>query len=128
MDPLGFSHFLKADNLTFYIQKKAVLLSDYIKDLPLAESRLLARRLLELFTSCCEEGLQFRDIYPKNIGVHEGLPLWIDPGRITPKPSLREQKKQKKELYRFKALLTPFLVPLNPEFAALLDEEFETFF
>ncbi len=128
IDPLGGSHFLKADNLAFYIQKKAVLLSDYLKDLPLSESRLLARRLLDLFKSCCEEGLQFRDIYPKNIGVHNGFPLWIDPGRITPKPSFREEKRQKKALYQFKNLLIPFLIPLSPDFSALLEEEFEASF
>jgi hypothetical protein len=128
VDPIGVSHFLKADNLAFYIQKKAVLLSDYLEGLSLSESRLLARRLLDLFKSCCEEGLQFRDIYPKNIGVDNGFPLWIDPGRITPKPSLREQQKQKKALHQFKSLLIPFLTPLSPDFSALLEEEFEASF
>ncbi len=125
VDPLGFSHLLNADDLAFYIQKKAIELPEYLKNLSASESRVVARQLLDLFKSCCEEGLQILDIYPKNIGMYNQLPLWIDPGRIKRKDSLVEKEAQKKALYHFKYLLTPFL---EPNFAALLEEELDSFF
>ncbi len=122
VDPWGFSHFLKADDLAFYIQKKATPLPDYLAELPASQSKVLAKQLLDLFKSCCEEGLLVRDIYPKNIGVCKGIPFWIDPGRIDKKESLKEKEPQKKALLQFKNLLTPFL---DADFSVLLDEEFE---
>lgn len=125
VDPLGLLHTFNADETAFYIQKKAIPLPEYLKGLSALESKIVANKLLRLFSNCCEVGLKMLDIYPKNIGVNQGELLWIDPGRIQVKPSLKNKEPQKKALYEFKSLLTPFL---DSEFSEILEMELKTEF
>ncbi len=102
VDPLGIPYFLNADNLAFYIQKKATPLSDHLKHPSLPESQIVLEKLLELFQSTCKAGLQIRDVSPKNIGIYKDTPIWIDVGRIRKKPSLQtDVQAQKEEIQNF---------------------------
>ncbi len=125
IDPLGLPHYLNADHLAIYIQKKATPLSSHLQNLPVSEADLLIKKLLYLFQSSCQAGLQVRDLHPKNIGIYQGSPLWIDPGRIRKKTTLLNKDEQEKALRRFSTRITPFLSSFDPSFQALLEKELE---
>ncbi len=128
IDPLGLPHFLNTDHLAFYIQKKAIPLSDYLKDIPPSETRSFTRKLLNLYQSSCQAGLHVRDIQAKNIGVFKDSPLWIDTGRIRKKPTLIDKEEQENALRKFSSRIEPFLKSFDPNFQVLLEEELEQAF
>lgn len=129
IDPLGIPHFIKADDLSFYIQKKLTLFYDYVNPLLPTMSEDQAKHLLHELLALCitssKEALQVRDIQLKNIGVCDDKFFWVDPGRIRQKnapPSLEEQKK---EFIRLTSRLKPFLEPLHPLFRGMINEEIQ---
>ena len=123
IDPLGISHFLDADHTAFYIQKKATLLSEHLKTLPASEFEPFIKKLMGLAKTSCQQGLQIRDIQPKNIGVSDGNPIWLDLGRIRKKPALLEEKRQKEELRKFCSHLKKLLKRTEPRLYQLLHQE-----
>ncbi len=123
IDPLGIAHFLDADHTAFYIQKKATLLSEYLKTLPPDDFEPFMKKLMNLARSSCQQGLQIRDIQPKNIGVTDGTPIWLDLGRIRKKPELLDPKRQKEELRKYCSHLKKLLKRTDPRLYELLHRE-----
>jgi len=123
IDPLGIAHFLDADHTAFYIQKKAILLSEYLKTLPSSEFEPFMKKLMNLAGSSFEQGLQIRDIQPKNIGVADGEPIWLDLGRIRKKEELLDAKRQKEELRKYCSHLKKLLKDTDPRLYRLLHRE-----
>ncbi len=128
IDPFGIPHFLDADHLAFYIQKKVTPLDEYLKALPKSEAKPFMNKLLTLVKSSCDQGLQIRDISPKNIGVCDDLPMWIDLGRIRKNPVFLESVRQKRALLWFCKRLKKFLKSFDPNFYVLIQQEFEQVF
>lgn len=126
LDPLGLPHFLKADHLSFYIQKKLTPFRDYLEPilptLSILQARNIVDELLELCAASCKKPIQVRDIQLKNIGRQEGKFFWMDPGRIRKKNALPSFEEQKKEFSRLSSRLKPFLTALHPIFASVLEE------
>ncbi len=89
-DPLGISHYLERNDLIFYIQKKARPLKEHLikllQEQKTAQIKTFFYELLAMVIENTKSGVLLKDINPKkNIGVsEEGLPVWIDPGRIIP--------------------------------------------
>lgn len=110
IDPLGIPHKIPASDLIFYVQKKASPLPDYIQELlqngQVDTARNLFVQLFSMVLKNSAEGIYIKDTNPqKNIGVFNGKPMWIDPGRITFIAS-GEKKKVLRKFY--KELATTF--------------------
>lgn len=129
IDPLGIPHFVNADHLSFYIQKKLTLFYDYLNPLvptmSIDQAKNLLHELLALCRTSSKEALQVRDIQLKNIGVCHDKFFWVDPGRIRKKNSLPSLEEQKKEFIRLTSRLKPFLESLHPLFSSIIDEEIQ---
>jgi hypothetical protein len=126
IDPLGLPHTINADDYAFYIQRKAIPISEYLTHLEHSEAASFIKELLLLFKTSCQAGLQVRDIQPKNIGIYANSPLWIDPGRIKKKPILMNKEEQEKALRKFSTRITTFLKTYNPNYEALVENELES--
>ena len=115
IDPLGLPHFLSSDNILFYLQKKAIPLHEHLKTLinknNKDELKNIFRELFNLVVEGCELGLLMKDVHPgKNIGICDGKPMWIDPGRITEVSPLA----QKEALKMFYDDIAPFILKMDP--------------
>jgi hypothetical protein len=115
IDPLGIPHFLSSDNILFYLQKKAIPLHEYIQILinnkNKDELKNLFTDLFNLVLEGCELGILMKDVHPgKNIGICNGKPMWIDPGRITEVSPLA----QKETLRMFYDDIAPFILKMDP--------------
>lgn len=130
IDPLKLTHRLDADKALFYVQKHAKPFVEYItilaKENKTEEIKALLRQILAMTLQNSRLGIFLRDIYPKNIGICENKPLWIDPGRITYNPEFASFSKQKEALQKLCLNLNPFLASLNPELAAFLQLEMQS--
>lgn len=113
IDPLGIPHHLPCDSLLFYVQRKGIPLKEYL--LPLLEKKnktalyAFIDRLLLLIWNNQIQPRRIKDInLQKNIGVYEGEPFWLDPGRMeeTPLPTTP-----------LIPLLKEFFTPLSPTLA-----------
>lgn len=128
VDPLGIPHFLEADRVTFYIQKKLLPFFEYVQpSLPTltdSEAKNLIDALLELCIETCKLPLKIRDIQLKNIGINHPKCIWMDPGRISKKQEPVSFEEQKKEFSRLVFHLRPCLIALHPKFEPILEEEF----
>jgi superfamily I DNA/RNA helicase len=125
VDPLGIPYFLDADKTAFYIQKKATPLLEHLRLSSSQESKLLIKNLLELFQSTCDTGLQIRDLGPKNIGIYNNTPIWLDLGKIREFPSLPVEKK--KEFEHFYRQCSPHLHSFDPTLSSVFKEELERY-
>ncbi len=127
-DPLGIPHFLKADHVAFYIQKKLLPFSEYVHpllaNLTDSQAKNLMEELLELCSTTCKLPLKIRDIQLKNIGMDHHKCIWMDPGRISKKQEPLSFEEQKKEFSRLVFHLRPSLVALHPKLEPFLEEEF----
>lgn len=126
IDPLGLSHFLQADETAFYLQKAAVPLETYMKQTlgqaPDIEKKQFLQSLWSLYKTSLEKGVEVRDIHPKNIGVVEGHPLWIDPGRVRQIIPGKKRCREEKRIERFTCQLEPFLKALDPAYLAFFQD------
>jgi hypothetical protein len=126
-DPLGFCHHFSTDSLRFYIQKKADPLPSYLKKL-LREKKIeeVEKLLFELLTMVLKNGSQgfyIKDATPeKNIGLVDGKPFWIDPGRIIALPKNLEPQEI---LALFSDAFTPFLSELDPSLTLIFQAAYE---
>lgn len=129
IDPLGIPHFLNADQLCFYVQKKLTPFQDYIKPLlptlSITQARDITNEILTLCATSSQHPLQVRDIQFKNIGIREHKFFWMDAGRIRKKNVLVSKEEQKKEFMRLISRLKPSLTSLHPVFKAVLEEEIQ---
>lgn len=122
--PLGLSCSFELDDLTFYVQEKAVPLQDHLlillQENKTKEIQLIFYELFQIILGNCKKGLQVQDTCPrKNIGIVKGKPMWIDPGRIITNLSLVYPENQKKTLENFQQNSTFFLSSLSNELEPL---------
>ena len=98
VDPLHITHSFQADNLLFYIQKKAIPLEVYSKQVSQEDLLFFLKMLFNQVHKNRLKGLWIKDLNKKNIGFCEGKPLWIDPGRLMFDPSPQSKEIIKKNL------------------------------
>jgi hypothetical protein len=128
-DPIGIPHFIKADNLAFYVQKKtSSLCSSRCRFSPLSSMSLSEKKefidlLMDLFVTTSKFPIEVKDVRLKNIGLKDGSISWIDPGRIRKKQFPLSLDEQKKELIRLVSSIKPDLHLVDAELVNLLEQE-----
>jgi len=130
--PLGFIQHLSCDDLLFYVQKRASPL------LPFLQKSLQEKRFQELHAffytlfswmrDSCQKGLFIKDIKShhlmKNLGVLEGKPLWMDPGRIEISNTFKDPIRIGILLKESYEELCSSLLPHYPELLSIVEEAF----
>jgi hypothetical protein len=127
VDPFKLCHKVESDQCLFYIQKKAIPLLEYLQKKSEGCILDITRKILSMTAYNSKLGIQLKDISPKNIGVCEENPIWIDPGRIVQDPLFSSESEQKKALLHIQKVLTPMLTLLSPNLADLFEKQVEEF-
>lgn len=122
VDPLFFFYRAKADDLVFYIQKKAIPLRKYVLQLKqenkTQEIQSLFQSLIKMVSFNAKCGIRMKDIHPeKNIGVCQNQPMWIDPGRMKKYPSAFSIERENKAISHIRLHLNRFFQELDPSFS-----------
>jgi len=125
-DPWGGEHVFPADDLLFYIQKKATLFPTHLQTLVETGQKdkiiPLVREMFLMVQKASAQGIQLKDIKPhKNIGIHQGKPFLIDPGKIKYKDPFSPRIK----LQRLCKRLSTLLLPIDPEISRSLEFELD---
>jgi len=117
IDPLHLPYKASADDLVFYIQKKATSFSDYLRTSSRAQQQLLLSSLLASIQEQTSLGIRIKDIHPlKNIGVVENHPIWIDPGRMEKRQIPYSTEETEVLLHKMRSLLKPFFQDQEVDF------------
>lgn len=117
IDPLHLPYKASADDLVFYIQKKAIPFSEYLQTSSDTEQRLLLSSLLTSIEEQTSLGVRIKDIHPlKNIGVVRNRPIWIDPGRMEKRQTAYSKEETEVLLDKMRSLLTPFFPDQEVDF------------
>lgn len=117
IDPFHLSYKVSADNLLFYVQKKATPFADYLSKASDAKKKSLFSSLMYSIKEQTSLGIRIKDIHPlKNIGVVDDMPIWIDPGRMEKKENPYSLEETQIALNKMRSLLSPFFSEQEVDF------------
>lgn len=122
-DKIGVVYTLNLDDYPFYVQKKARLVSDYLKENPSDE---LIKSLMGLCIRRNKKGIKDKDPdFITNFGFIDGKAVQIDVGRFSPMKEEREPPRE--EMVRISCNLKEWLItqksPLASKLDSLIEEE-----
>lgn len=137
IDKIGQKMEIPIDEYEFFIQKKALMLTDVIeeqiKGFKWEESKLLLKNLLTLLLKEHEKGISDEDpALMQNTGVYQGEPIHVDVGQFVLNEKYKKEKVSKQALfekfYKFRHWLKNNNNELANYFDGLLKDEFGSSF
>lgn len=121
----GIPYTLELDNYVFMVQRRAELLSDFIKDSAasgnLVKAKEIVDRLIDLYVSEYNRGLAEKDVMIlRNTGVYGDRPIHIDTGRLCREEELKDSKKHHQELVWKTGVILKWFDEFYPDLATHL--------
>lgn len=120
IDKIAIEHPIDLDAHAFIVQKKAVLVFDYIRSLmdqgKQDEAKGALFKLCQLLEERCKKGIGDEDPrLHRNIGFVDGMPIFIDTGRFKNDPSRMDPAIYQKDLKKITHRLRQWLLNEYPE-------------
>lgn len=125
-DKMGFEHHVNLDHMEFLIQRKAKMLTAYIRELMEGDKVKIAQQLLDriitLILSEYKRGFADNDhALMQNTGVLDGKPIHIDVGQFIKDDDAKNPQRYKQELFNKMYKFRKWLSREYPELADYLE-------